>query len=70
MQGPHVDTSKWVNRFRVRDRVRVKQRMGANSGQYGTITSIGGDDGTYYGVKLDKWPHEMGFSEYELESAR
>jgi hypothetical protein len=65
-----IDVSKFVNRYRVRDRVRVKQGMGANSGHYGTIVSVGGDDGTYYGVKLDMWPEAMGFSEYELELQR
>jgi len=65
-----ADVSKYVNRYRVHDRVRVRQGMGVNSGHYGTITHVGGDDGTYYGVKLDAWPVEIGFSEYELEIAR
>jgi len=49
------------------DRVRVK--AGRDAGHYGTITHVGGDDGTYYGVKLDCHDQEMGFSEYELEQA-
>ena len=49
------------------DRVRVK--AGRDAGHYGTITHVGGDDGTYYGVKLDCHDREMGFSEYELEPA-
>lgn len=49
------------------DRVRVK--FGRDAGHYGTITHVGGDDGTYYGVKLDCHDKEMGFSEYELEQA-
>lgn len=61
------DVSKFANRFRVRDRVRIK--FGANRGHYGTVTHVGGDDGTYYGVKLDTWPSEMWFSEYELDAA-
>lgn len=53
--------------FSVHDRVRVK--CGRDRGHYGTITHVGGDDGTYYGVKLDCHDSEMGFSEYELEQA-
>ncbi len=49
------------------DRVRVKH--GIDAGHYGTITHIGGDDGTYYGVKLDCHDKEVGYSEYELEQA-
>ena len=49
------------------DRVRVK--VGRDAGHFGTITHIGGDDGTYYGVKLDCHDKEMGFSECELEQA-
>ena len=52
-------------RFSVNDRVRVK--FGVDRGHYGTIRSSGGDDGTYYGVKLDCHDSEMGYSEYELE---
>jgi hypothetical protein len=57
------------SKFSKLDRVRVKAGCGRDSGQYGTITAIGGDDGTYYGVKLDCHDAEMGFSEYELENA-
>lgn len=49
------------------DRVRVK--VGRDAGHYGTITHAGGDDGTYYGVKLDCHDKEIGFREYELEQA-
>jgi hypothetical protein len=49
------------------DRVRVKH--GRDAGHYGTITHVGGDDGTYYGVKLDCHDREVGYSEYELEQA-
>lgn len=49
------------------DRVRVK--AGRDAGHYGTITHVGGDDGTYYGVKLDCHDKELGYSEYELEQA-
>ncbi len=49
------------------DRVRVK--VGLAEGSYGTITHVGGDAGTYYGVKLDCHSEEMGFSECELEQA-
>ena len=52
-------------RFKRFDRVRV--RFGRDRGHYGTIRSVGGDDGTYYGVKLDCHDAEMGYSEYELE---
>ena len=55
------------SQFSVHDRVRVK--CGRDRGHYGTITHVGGDDGTYYGVKLDCHDSEMGFSEYELEQA-
>jgi len=53
--------------FAEMDRVRVK--FGRDRGHYGTIKHVGGDDGTYYGVKLDCHDKEMGFSEYELEQA-
>jgi hypothetical protein len=53
--------------FSEEDRVRVKR--GRDAGHYGTITHVGGDDGTYYGVKLDCHDKVMGFSEYELEQA-
>jgi len=49
------------------DRVRVK--FGADRGHYGTIRHVGGEDGTYYGVKLDCHDKEVGYSEYELEQA-
>jgi len=49
------------------DRVRVK--FGRDAGHYGTITHVGGVDGTYYGVKLDCHDKEVGYSEYELEQA-
>ena len=49
------------------DRVRVK--TGRDAGHYGTVTHVGGDDGTYYGVKLDCHHAEMGFCEYEIEQA-
>jgi hypothetical protein len=53
--------------FCVDDRVRVK--AGRDAGHYGTIKHVGGDDGTYYGVKLDCHDKEVGYSEYELEQA-
>ena len=49
------------------DRVRVK--AGRDAGHYGTITHVGGDNGTYYGVKLDCYDKEVGYSECELEQA-
>lgn len=55
------------NLFCEMDRVRVK--AGRDAGHYGTITHVGGDDGTYYGVKLDCHDKEVGYSEYELEQA-
>lgn len=55
------------SRFSRGDRVRVK--FGVDRGHYGTIRSVGGDDGTYYGVKLDCHDAEMGYSEYELGAA-
>lgn len=54
-------------RFKVHDRVRIK--FGRDRGHYGTVTSSGGDDGTYYGVKLDCHDAEVGYSEYELDAA-
>jgi len=54
--------------FCVYDRIRVK--AGRDAGHYGTITHVGGDDGTYYGVKLDCHDREVGYSEYELDHAR
>jgi hypothetical protein len=55
------------SRFIKGDRVRVK--IGPDRGHYGTIRHVGGDDGTYYGVKLDCHEPEVGYSEYELEQA-
>lgn len=55
------------SQFKRGDRVRVK--FGVDRGHYGTIRNVGGDDGTYYGVKLDCHDAEMGYSEYELEAA-
>ena len=49
------------------DRVRVKH--GPDAGHYATITHVGGDDGTYYGIKLDCYEKEVGYSDYELEQA-
>jgi hypothetical protein len=54
-------------RFKVNNRVRVK--FGADRGHYGVIVSSGGDDGTYYGVKLDCHDNPVGYSEYELDKA-
>jgi len=54
--------------FTVSDRVRIK--FGRDRGHYGTIVSKGGDDGTYYGVKLDCHDKEVGYSEYELDHAK
>lgn len=50
--------------FKVGDRVWIKQ--GIDFGSYGSITHVGGDDGTYYGVKLDCHDREIGYSQYEL----
>ncbi len=55
------------SRFKVHNRVRVK--FGIDRGHYGTITHVGGDDGTYYGVKLDCHDKEVGYSEDELDPA-
>ena len=57
-----------ASKFQERDRVRVK--FGVDRGHYGTVVSVGGDDGTYYGVKLDCHDKLMGYSEYELDAAR
>ena len=51
-------------RFAIGDRVRV--RYGADRFHLGRIMHIGGDNGTYYGVKLDLHDREVGYSEYEL----
>lgn len=51
------------------DRVKVRNGMGRDAGHYGTIIHVGGDDGTYYGVKLDCYENAVGYSEYELEQA-
>jgi hypothetical protein len=55
------------SKYKRGDRVRIK--FGRDRGHYGTITHVGGDDGTYYGVKLDCHDREMGFSQYELDMA-
>jgi hypothetical protein len=49
----------------VSDRVRVK--FGADRGHYGTVKSVNGDTGDYFGVKLDCHHAEIGYSGYELE---
>jgi len=56
------------SRFAVNDRVRIK--FGCDRGHYGTVVSSGGDDGTYYGVKLDCHDAVMGYSEYELDATK
>lgn len=56
-----------MSKFSIHDRVRVK--FGASRGCYGTIMHVGGDDGTYYGVKLDTHDNQVGYSEYELSFA-
>lgn len=56
-----------MSQFKIKDRVRV--RFGVARGHYGTIIHVGGDDGTYYGVKLDCHPEPVGYSEYELSAA-
>lgn len=56
-----------MSNFKNFDRVRV--RFGVDRGHYGTIISVGGDDGTYYGVKLDCHPEPVGYCEHELSSA-
>lgn len=61
-------TAERKSKFKKFDRVRVK--FGVDRGHYGTIVHVGGDDGTYYGVKLDCHPNTMGYSEYELDAAR
>lgn len=50
--------------FKFGDRVRI--RYGVDRGHYGTIVSVGGDDGTYYGVTLDCHPRPAGYCEHEL----
>mgnify|MGYP000903357993 CR=1 FL=1 len=54
-----------ISRFQNCDRVRIKFRV--DRGHYGTIIHVGGDDGSYYGVKLDGAPNPVGYSDYELE---
>ena len=54
-------------RFKVGDLVRIK--FGCDRGCYGTVKSSGGDNGTYYGVKLNCHDSEMGYCEYELAEA-
>jgi hypothetical protein len=57
------------SKYKRGDRVRIK--FGRDRGHYGTITSVGGDDGTYYGVQLDCYKGgDMGYSQYELEAGR
>lgn len=67
MRDATTDSTTPAGKFKYHDRVRIK--FGTNRGCYGTVTHCGGDNGTYYGVKLDTWPNEMGFSEYELDHA-
>jgi hypothetical protein len=55
-------------RFKKLDRVRVK--YGVDWGHYGTITHCGGDDGTFYSVKLDCYSKEIQYSDHELEAVR
>lgn len=55
-------------RFKLFDRVRV--RFGVDRGHYGTVASVGGDDGTYYGIKLDCHDKEVGYSDHELDDTK
>ena len=48
---------------------RVRIKFGVDRGHYGTIISKAGDNGTYYGVKLDGHEKPVGYSEYELDAA-
>ena len=54
-------------RFRRLERVRV--RFGANRGCFGTIISVGGDNGQYYGVKIDTDASPVGYCDHELDRA-
>lgn len=56
-----------MSKFKVGDRVKV--RFGIDAGHFGAITNVSGDDGTYYGLKLDCHDKEVGYSEYELADA-
>ena len=56
-----------MSKFKVGDRVSVK--FGIDAGRFGTITNVSGDDGTYYGLKLDCHDKEVGYCEYELRDA-
>lgn len=54
--------------FKIGDRVRIK--FGVNRGKYAEVTHVGGDDGTYYGIRIEGEPdgrRDIGYSEYELE---
>lgn len=61
------DASKFVNKFRVRNRVRIVKD--SRFGKFGTVVSIGGDDGTVYGVIPDGERLPLGYYEDELEAA-
>ena len=57
-----------VGRYKSGDRIRIK--FGRERGRYGTVVLCSGDDGTYYGIKLDAdGGNPIGYSEYELDPA-
>jgi len=56
-----------IGRFQKLDRVRIK--FGSDRGHYGTVIYVGGNEGGYYGVKLDCVMNPVGYSDYELELA-
>jgi len=54
-----------IPRFKVGDRVRVK--FGIDRGKYAVVTSQGGDDGTYYGIRFEgETSPDVGYCDYEL----
>lgn len=61
------DSIAKMGRYKSGDRIRVK--FGRERGHYGTVVHCGGDDGTYYGIKLDADGNPIGYSEYELDPA-
>lgn len=62
-------SSQVKSKYHIGQLVRINN--GVDKGRTGRITSIGGDNATYYGVRLcDLEEIELGYSEYELDEVK
>lgn len=62
-------SSQMKSKYHIGQLVRINN--GVDKGRTARITSIGGDNGKYYGVRLcDLKEIELGYSEYELDEVK